>query len=120
MTLHSKSPNQSRISQAVLSAVALLALSGCSVLDGDKIDYKTSKRGNNLEVPPDLTQIANDGAFQSSGTVQASAFNARVGKVDAPAATNAVGDVRIERAGNQRWLVVKRAPEQLWDDLETF
>jgi outer membrane protein assembly factor BamC len=120
MTLHSKIPYQRRISHAVLSAVALLALSGCSSLDGDKIDYKTSKRGNSLEVPPDLTQIANDGAFQSSGTVQASAFNARVGKVDAPAAANAVGDVRIERAGNQRWLVVKRAPEQLWDDLETF
>ena len=120
MTLHSKSPNQRRISHTVLSAVVLIALSGCSVLDGDKVDYKTSKRGNSLEVPPDLTQIANDGAFQSSGTVQASAFNARVGKVDAPAAANAVGDVRIERAGNQRWLVVKRAPEQLWDDLETF
>ena len=120
MTLHSKSLYPRRVSRAVLSALAFIALSGCTVLDGDKIDYKTSKRGNSLEVPPDLTQIANDGAFQSSGTVQASAFNARTGKVDAPAAANAVGDVRIERAGNQRWLVVKRAPEQLWDDLETF
>jgi outer membrane protein assembly factor BamC len=108
------------INRAIICAIAATALTGCSVLDGDKIDYKTSKRGNSLEVPPDLTQIANDGAFQSSGTVQASTFNARTGKTDAPAAANAVGDVRIERAGNQRWLVVKRPPEKLWDSLEEF
>lgn len=120
MNLYSKSPSRRDISRAVVSTVVVLAMSGCSVLDSDKIDYTTSKRGNSLEVPPDLTQIANDGAFQSSGTVQASAFNARAGQVSAPAAASAVGDVRIERAGNQRWLVVKRAPEQLWDDLQTF
>ena len=31
-----------------------------------------------------------------------------------------MGDVRIERAGNQRWLVVDRPPEKLWDPVRDF
>jgi len=31
-----------------------------------------------------------------------------------------LGDVRIERAGNQRWLVVKRTPDQLWPGVREF
>jgi outer membrane protein assembly factor BamC len=34
-----------------------------------------------------------------------------------PVSTEAV---RIERAGNQRWLVVKQTPEQLWPQLQAF
>ena len=30
------------------------------------------------------------------------------------------GDVRMERAGTQRWLVVKSTPEQLWPVLQSF
>ena len=35
-------------------------------------------------------------------------------------APNAVGDMRIERDGNQRWLVTPIAPEQLWSQLRLF
>jgi outer membrane protein assembly factor BamC len=39
----------------------------------------------------------------------------------APAiAPAAIGDVRIERAGNQRWLVVKRPAEKLWEPVKDF
>ena len=31
-----------------------------------------------------------------------------------------MGDVRIERAGNQRWLVVNRTPEKVWPSLRDF
>ena len=37
-----------------------IALSACSVLEGDKIDYKSATKGSTLEVPPDLTQLAKD------------------------------------------------------------
>ena len=35
-------------------------------------------------------------------------------------AATSVGDIRVERAGNQRWLVVGRSPEQLWDPIRGF
>jgi outer membrane protein assembly factor BamC len=37
-----------------------------------------------------------------------------------PTAATAVGDVRIERAGNQRWLVVNRPADQLWGPVRDF
>ena len=37
-----------------------LALSACSALEGDKIDYKSASKGSTLEVPPDLTRMGTD------------------------------------------------------------
>ena len=112
--------NMLPIARGLAMGVAAIALAGCSSFGNDKVDYKTAKQGNALEVPPDLTQISNDTAFQSSGTVKASQFNARVGESNVPTAANSVGDVRIERAGTERWLVVKRDAGALWDPLEAF
>lgn len=36
------------------------------------------------------------------------------------AAPKAIGDVRIERDGNQRWLVVARPADQLWEPVRDF
>jgi outer membrane protein assembly factor BamC len=33
---------------------------------------------------------------------------------------NSVGDIRVERAGNQRWLVVKRSSDKLWTPVKDF
>ena len=48
----------------VIAKICLLGLSlslaACSVLENDKIDYKSASRGNSLEVPPDLTQLSRD------------------------------------------------------------
>ena len=41
-------------------ALAALLASGCSVLESDRIDYKSAKRASTLEVPPDLSQISRD------------------------------------------------------------
>jgi outer membrane protein assembly factor BamC len=35
-------------------------------------------------------------------------------------APKALGDVRLEREGNQRWLVVPMSPDQLWPQLQAF
>jgi outer membrane protein assembly factor BamC len=101
-------------------AAALLA-SGCSMLQEDKIDYRSVRQGNNLAVPPDLTQLSRDNRYAVPGTVvTASGFQNNANAPGAPVAAKAVGDVRMERSGNQRWLVVGRTPEQVWPVVKDF
>ncbi len=115
---------------SLAAASTLLTLSGCSSLGGlvggDKIDYKSaSTKGPSLDVPPDLSQLTKEARYAVPGAaVTAAGFQA--GQAAAGAARGAstaaaeIGDVRIERAGNQRWLVVKRPPDKLWDPVREF
>lgn len=106
--------------------MATVLLAGCSsvsnLLQGDKIDYKSSgKAGPSLEVPPDLTQLSRETRYVVPGSaVTASAY--QLGSVSStiPVAATSVGDVRIERAGNQRWLVVNRPADKLWAPVHEF
>jgi outer membrane protein assembly factor BamC len=104
----------------LLALVAML--SACSsLMEGEKIDYRSAGKGVPLEVPPDLTQLSRDTRYQvPGGTVSASSY--QVGQVAAgmPTAATAMGDVRIERSGNQRWLVVNRPADQLWGPIRDF
>jgi outer membrane protein assembly factor BamC len=118
---------------AVRLAVFLLSsgLAACSSVEsmvgGDKIDYRSSSttRDKGLEVPPDLTQLSRDSRFQpTGGSVSAAQFQAgtQAVAVAAPAAVapKAIGDIRIEREGNQRWLAIAVPPDQLWPQLQAF
>ena len=107
---------------AKFGLVALVALlAGCSVLEGDRIDYKSSGKGPSLEVPPDLTQLSRDTRYVvPGGTVTASGYQVGQSVAGMPTAAIAVGDVRIERSGNQRWLVVNRPADQLWGPVREF
>ncbi|WP_291090278.1 outer membrane protein assembly factor BamC [Hydrogenophaga sp.] len=93
------------------------------MLQEDKIDYKSAQRGSTLDVPPDLTQLNRDSRYNVPGTtVTASGYQAAL-PAQATAATTAmakVGDVRIERAGNQRWLVIDRPADKLWSPVRDF
>lgn len=109
---------------ALLAAVALT--SACSSLQTDKVDYKSSSKAPvvSLEVPPDLTQLSKDTRYIPPGTaVTASGFllgqSANSSSTSNMAAAS-IGDVRIERAGTQRWLVVDRPAEKLWDPIKEF
>ena len=118
----------------VLALVAALSLAGCTtvgdLLGGDKIDYRTSGSGktSGLEVPPDLTQLTRDSRYQQvqSGTVSAAAYQAGTPAASAGAAQPAVvaplsvGEVKLERLGNERWLRTSLTPEQLWPQLQAF
>jgi outer membrane protein assembly factor BamC len=100
------------------------------VFESDKVDYRSAKKAAPLDIPPDLTQLQKDNRYavpDGRGVATASGFQQQRGTpTAAPAvAGNAVGlvstdNVRIERAGNQRWLVVKQTPEQLWPQLQAF
>lgn len=93
------------------------------MMEGDRIDYKSAGKGPSLEVPPDLTQLSRDPRFvvPTGGSVSASSFQGAqpTAAVVGTAATN-IGDVRIERQGNQRWLVVNRPADELWTPVRDF
>jgi outer membrane protein assembly factor BamC len=101
-----------------------LALAACSSLEGDKVDYKGSaaKKTPSLAIPPDLSQLPNDTRYATPGaTVTASGYQTvaqpnPTTRIAAPS----IGDVRIERAGTQRWLVVDRPTDKLWDPIKGF
>jgi outer membrane protein assembly factor BamC len=98
-----------------------LALGGCSVLESDKVDYKSAATAPSLAVPPDLTQLSRDTRYAvPGGPVTASSYQQGQAGPAVPVAVATIADVRIERAGNQRWLVVKRSPEVLWDPIKDF
>jgi outer membrane protein assembly factor BamC len=111
-----------RIARLGVLAMACAALAACSVFEGDRIDYKSAKKGTSLEVPPDLTQLSRDSRYTvpNGGAVTASQYNIGQSAPNMPAATTAVGDVRIERAGTQRWLVVNRPADQLYGPVREF
>ena len=112
------------IALAALVAVSLLA--GCSTLkdtlEGERVDYKSSgAKAPSLDVPPDLTQLSSETRYAVPGSaVSASSFQIGQPTQAVTTAANSVGDVRIERSGNQRWLVVKQPAEKLWAPVRDF
>ena len=107
-----------------------LSLAACTtVFESDKVDNRSAKKAPPLDIPPDLTQLQKDNRYavpDGRGIATASGFQQQRGTPAAPTVSGgAVGPVsteavRIERAGNQRWLVVKESPEQLWPQLKEF
>ena len=100
-----------------------IALGACSVLEGDKIDYKSASKGSTLEVPPDLKTLSRDTRYTvPGGVVSANAMQAnQAAQPSGPqTAVSSLGDVRIERNGNQRWLVVNRPADKLWEPVREF
>lgn len=117
-----------------LASALLLGLTGCgminSVIEQDRVEYKGAKKAAKLDVPPDLTQLEKDNRYaipDARGIASASSYQQPRGAAAAPLAPSgqAIGplnteNMRIERAGNQRWLVVNQSPEQLWPQLKQF
>ena len=117
--------------------VAALSTFGCTsvsdALGGDKLDYRSGgQKTAGLDVPPDLTQLTRDSRYQQT---QGSAVSAAAYQASAPAsgpeaaassaasgaaAPQAVGEMRIERLGNERWLRTGLTPDQLWPQLQAF
>jgi outer membrane protein assembly factor BamC len=111
----------SRLLTLTLVLGCLACLSACSMLDGERIDYKSQGKAPTLEVPPDLTQLSRDNRYVVPGTaITASGYQVGQTNQSIPVAAAAVGDVRMERDGTTRWLVVQRSPEKLWDPVRSF
>lgn len=123
---------------AILLATGLIA--GCSTseppLDQNAnfqsvVPVKKSAE-NTLEVPPDLTapQIQNKYTIPAAGTASASQMASAMNAAPQQAGTPADGakpvvvnvdQVKLMRAGTERWLVVgNKTPAQLWPLLKAF
>jgi len=112
-----------------LAALAFAAsLAACGTLDdlmsGEKVDYRSpTAKSKPLDVPPDLTQLARENRYgQQGGVISAAATpSATPAPTGTPSiAPQALGEFRIERAGNQRWLVVPMPADQLWPLVKAF
>jgi outer membrane protein assembly factor BamC len=109
--------------KVVASAAALTCfLAGCSTLEEGKIDYKSASQATSLEVPPDLTQLKRDSRYIVTGSASALAAASAGSRAttDAGTAANQVGDVKIVRTGTQRYLVVQRSADAVWEPLRDF
>lgn len=111
-------------------AAASLTLVSCKSIEipTKKIDYKSTTQLPQLEIPPDLTRPSTDDRFvvpdvNPKGSATFSAYSAdRSGQKQAVSSTvlPQLDHVRIERAGTQRWLVVRGDPGKLWPVVKDF
>jgi outer membrane protein assembly factor BamC len=120
-----------RIALAGLAATGL-ALSGCSAVSdafsGDKVDYRTSgAQSVKLDVPPDLSQLPGQQRFGQIAppSVSATSLMKPDNKPDAAVVGNTVaptqlGDVKLVRDGQTRWLQTSLPAERVWDVLHRF
>jgi outer membrane protein assembly factor BamC len=111
--------------------LSILLAAGCTSLtdkveEMSKVDYKSAGTLPPLEIPPDLTAPARDNRYvvPESGKSSATLSGYEQDRRDRPVSTSvlpAVERMRVERSGNQRWLVVaQEPPEKLWPLVKDF
>ncbi len=93
------------------------------MFESDKIDYKSAGKAPTLEVPPDLTQLSRENRYAvPGGAVTANELPGRPGRCaehpDAPSRRWAT--CAWSAPATQRWLVVNRPAEQLWEPVRDF
>lgn len=112
----------------VLHYVGLLALlsqlSACeSIPFFDKpSDYKTAGRARPLEVPPDLTSVKSSSAYAVAGATNYSDYNNQTQEVaeQEPKVLADPKNVRMVKAGAQRWLIVNADADKIWPVVRDF
>lgn len=122
--------NQRHAAASALMALALL--SGCSEVNEflgneESVDYKSTRRGEPLSIPPDLTQASSDPRYRApaSGSTTFSQYQEQ-GQQAVSSATQTSNvlpersDMRVERDGDLRWLVVNLPPEQVFPKIVDF
>lgn len=108
-------------------AAALAVLGGCSsvssVMEGKKVDYKSSGKLPPLDVPPDLTNPGADERYAMPDVKSANAYDAEhSGQAQAHSSEvlPKVDKVTFHRDGSERWIVVQATPEQVWPVVKEF
>jgi outer membrane protein assembly factor BamC len=114
------------------AAIAAILVVGCSsmttVLEGDKIEYKSAGKLPPLEIPPDLTRPTSDDRYavpditpKGQATYSAYSNDRATGARSTESLVLPNQDnARIERSGNQRWLVVKGDADAVWPVVKEF
>ena len=116
--------NRIELKSILITSLLALCLSACDSIPffDNTPDYKTAGRSRPLEVPPDLTSIsASDAYAVPGGTTTYSSYTQGQGSVlEQERILPNPENVRMERAGSQRWLVVDAAPEKVWPVIREF
>jgi outer membrane protein assembly factor BamC len=110
---------------------ALVLLAGCSGFGAKTSEYKgaQARAAQPLEVPPELTAPSMDDRYSIPDPRAQTTYSAYSQRT--PAATAAAAPtmptvlpkfegVKLERFGDQRWLVVKGDPEKVWPMVREF
>ena len=114
--------------RALSGFLVVLLATGCSLMEEKRIDYKSAGKLPTLEVPPDLTLPSSDNRYavpdvNPGGNATFSAYSQERSEKPREGSRALLPDqakVRIERAGTQRWLVVKAKPEEVWPVIRDF
>ncbi len=100
---------------AVVS-VLLIALAGCGTSrspNSPEIRYSADAEGaQQLQVPPDLTDVTDGEQFILPGTTG--------GKITRNTLLPALEQARLVREGGERWLEIELRPEAVWPRLQAF
>jgi len=116
--------NRTELKSILITTLLALSLSACDSIPfiDNTPDYKTAGRSRPLEVPPDLTSIsASDTYAVPGGTTTYSSYTQGQGSVlEQERILPNPENVRMERAGSQRWLVVDAPPEKVWPVIREF
>lgn len=117
-------PN-TKISFCLTQLLLALMLAGCDSIPfiDTTPDYKTAGRSRPLEVPPDLTSVSSSDVYTvpGSGTTYSeyAEGQARPGE-EVEKVLPRFDSVKMERAGSQRWLIVKAPAEKVWPVVREF
>jgi outer membrane protein assembly factor BamC len=101
----------------------VMVLGGCGITETGKIDYKSGQKTTPLVIPPDLTQLSKETRYAVvNGSVSASNAQAapEVSQSAIELGTAGGSGIRMERQGNQRWLVINQPTDAIWNTLRKF
>ena len=107
-----------------LTSLNLVLLAACATDQQQALDYETpgvKSTADRLVIPPDITGIsAQDKYTLPKGAVRATQYE-KSKHNDAGEILPTFKKAHIERAGNQRWLVIEDATlDQIWSNLREF
>ena len=114
-----------RFLRAALCAAAVAALSSCAATNPEPKFSTPGVRNPSdaLALPPDLSPVRQSGSYtytQKGGAVTASGYGSSLGQGQAQVLPR-VSNMRIEREGNIRWLVITgKSPTEVWPMLQAF
>jgi outer membrane protein assembly factor BamC len=120
-----------RLARAGLALLVAVGVAACSfdLGSGKGVQYKSASKLPPLEIPPDLTRPGRDERYAvpdttPGGTATLSTYQAeRSGQARSGTGEilpDAGGQVRMQRAGSERWLVVPEPPDKVWPIVKEF
>lgn len=116
-----------RMTPVLSVLVCTLLVSACGVADKlapgrEKVDYKKSRTIDSLEVPPDLSSTTINDVPESLDAASAtwSEFGATRPAREQTRVMPEQAAIQVRRDGDQQWLLVQGAPDQVWPRVKEF